>query len=276
MTNHTNGIEINFDNILNIANRGIRRATVFAGFGINAARDDQFIDFDLSKLASFKFMPTDVTAEVMSDYKIEFERWIIVSALRELIESFSVFLDSIHHACLIMATNKGKYSESKALEYKSAFEFKGLEKKLKKLKNRFDIFTSREDYLISINKVRNCLSHRRGVVGTIDVNKKQSLVLKWWGLSLYVLSTSGVRTELTTPMPSGGILIKDGGGVYLGFKDKNKSYPIGHAIAIEPKDLIEICYIVKLATDDISKLTINYAKSIGVLVNRKVVNENIK
>lgn len=272
MAEQLKGIEINFDKILEIANKGINRASIFAGFGINAARNSEFKDSDLTKYTSFSLFPPITNEEVIAKNKVEFEKWIITSALRELIESFSIFLDSIHYACLVMAVNKGQYNENDAQTYKKSFEFKGLEDKLKKLKNRFNIFITNEDYLLSINKVRNCLSHRRGIVGSEDVDNEQSLKLKWWALNLFIKTNNGERIEIPTPIPSEGILVENGGNVMLETIDKNKTYPLGHLIVLGPKDLVEICYIVKIATNEIAKLTIDYAKNLGILVNKKQKN----
>ena len=44
MTNQVKRIDINIDKIVEIANKGINRASIFAGFGINAARNSELIN----------------------------------------------------------------------------------------------------------------------------------------------------------------------------------------------------------------------------------------
>ena len=101
-------------------------------------------------------------------FKNAFEHWIIANGLRELVESFGLFLDGIHGMCRMIRTVNGELAEAEV----RAFERKGIEAKLKVLKERFCIGTKRDRYFGSISQARNCITHRQGVIGPEDLRGK--------------------------------------------------------------------------------------------------------
>jgi hypothetical protein len=143
-------LSINFDYIADIPMRGVRRASVFLGLGVNAARNPQFKDYQLQNLALFRIMPDALPDETIAHFKENFEEWVISCALRELTETLDVFLDSVHRACLLMATNQGTVTPEEANKWGPVFERGGLDSKLSLLRRRFSIETSREAYFKGI------------------------------------------------------------------------------------------------------------------------------
>ena len=130
--------------------RGVRRASVFLGLGVNAARNPQFKDYQLQNLALFRIMPDALPDETIAHFKENFEEWVISCALHELTETLDVFLDSVHRACLLMATNQGTVTPEEANKWGPVFERGGLDSKLSLLRRRFSIETSREAYFKGI------------------------------------------------------------------------------------------------------------------------------
>jgi len=101
-----NKITIDFSQMKDIAYRGVRRAAVFVGLGVNVARDDQFKKYQLSEYSALRVMPDDLNDKSIAHIKEEFEKWVILNGVRELVESFGLFLDKVHIGCLLMATEK--------------------------------------------------------------------------------------------------------------------------------------------------------------------------
>lgn len=255
---------INFDQLREVALKGIRRCAVFMGFGVNAAKNPKFTDYELTQIAQIHIVPANVNEQVLSDYKGAFEHWIITCGLRELIETFGVFLDGVHRSCLVMATHKQRIAAEEASKFGPAFERKGIEDKLARLKARFGIETDKAKYLVSINRVRNCLTHRRGIVGESDVGKEDSLKLQWWGVELFVQTPSGEVIPIEVPFPKEGIYLKNGGIVCMKFTDRVREYKCGQVVSISPNDLAEMCFLTQLATGDILKSAFNYAVGLGI------------
>lgn len=240
------------------------RAAIFLGLGVNAARDKSFVHYQLPEISHLRLVPENATEAQLTDFKDNFEKWIISNGLRELVESFAVFLDKVFQASLWFATSKGLIKAEEANKLGKSFERTGVEGKLKSLRTHFNITTSKEKYFSSINQARNCITHRRSKVGQKDLRGKEKFELIWWAFELVARSTDGQEISLTPPLPKEGILIESGGSIYLKVIDKIKEYNLGDFIKFSPVELNEICLLFQLATDDIIKSTAVFAKSIGI------------
>ncbi len=259
---------LDLDQIGEIAQKGVRRAAAFLGMGVNAARDPYFKKYQLTDFTMFRIIPDDLSDADISHIKEEFEIWIIVNGLRVLVESYAIFLDRIHTACLLMATSKCTISTEDANTFGVAFERKGIEQKLSVLRNRFNVTTDKEKYLASINRARNCITHRNGCVGTEDVGEGNSFHLLWWALDIYIETPSGEKHSMMPPFPEEGIYLKDGGSVMIKVTDRAIGYQLGQYVRLSPNDLSEICLLFQFSTSEIMKSTIEYARGIGITVKK--------
>jgi hypothetical protein len=263
-------LSINFDYIADIPMRGVRRASVFLGLGVNAARNPQFKDYQLQNLALFRIMPDALPDETIAHFKENFEEWVISCALRELTETLDVFLDSVHRACLLMATNQGTVTPEEANKWGPVFERGGLDSKLSLLRRRFSIETSREAYFKGIKQARHCIAHRRGIVGMEDVDESDNkLHLQWWRVELLIKTPIGKEISLMPPLEEGAIVLEEGGEVQARFSTNERVFAIGQKISLNPNDLTEVCLLVKLASADIVKGLIEYTKSLRVEIQQK-------
>jgi hypothetical protein len=261
---HMNNIAIDFGQMKDIAYRGVRRTAAFMGLGINAARDDQFKKYQLSNISMVQVLPDKLDDKGIAHIKEEFEKWVISNGLRELVESFGLFLDKVHTACLFMATHKKQMSGDDAEKFGPAFERKGVEDKLSTLRNRFGVTSDKEKYFNSINQARNCITHRKGIVGHEDLRGEKTFRLIWWGFDIYAETSSGEKHSLMPPIPEKGLLLEEGGKLMLHIKDRIIEYKIGDIVNLSPNDLGEICFLVHLSTDDIVRSAQAYAKNIGI------------
>jgi len=103
----------------------------------------------------FRFVPDNVDTQTLRGFKSAFEQWIISNGLRELVESFASFMDDVYRICLIIGTNKGKVSSNNVDADRKKIEKKGIEAKMKFLRNKFSISTEKEKYFGSINLATN-------------------------------------------------------------------------------------------------------------------------
>jgi hypothetical protein len=235
----------------------------FLGLGVNAARDKTFMKYDLAE-NGIKFIPDNVSSKDIQNFKENFEKWIIWNSLRELNESFGIFLDAIHQSCLLIATNKGRVTSENATDWWPAFERKGVEKKLKLLRTRFKIITKNEKYFGTINQVRNCITHRQGRIGREDLKGSDSFTPTWRAFEVIVQTPDGTEISLKTPIPEGGLYLKDGGKVAIKFVERLRDYKLGEIIEFTPVDINDICFLVHESTTEIIASTINYAKELGI------------
>lgn len=260
-------MEIDVKKIQDIALLGVRRAAVFMGLGINAARDSRFQEYKLAHITGIELIPTDVDDKTISHFKSEFRLWIVESGFRELLERFSLFLDSIHHHSLLLATDRKKISPEDAEKLHNKFEYAGVAGKLNYLEETFGMSFQHAHYLETLAQARNCLTHRLGIIGEKDCNSDGHFMLRWRSFDL--LAHAPDRDEpvkLSFPIEE-PIYFEKGGQIQLKIVDRIRRFPKGAKLAVSSKDLAEICHFVILASNDVVSAMIDYAKSIGAVRN---------
>ncbi|NWF74711.1 MAG: hypothetical protein HXY51_16970 [Nitrospirae bacterium] len=125
-------INVDLDDIQEIALKGVRRAAVFMGLGLNAAFNKDFKDYRLSQITKVDLVPPDANDAQIENFKKEFSYWIIGNGLRELIENFHVFLDRLHDGCLLFKVTKvGGSSPQEVQAAGEKFYYVGLSAKLR-------------------------------------------------------------------------------------------------------------------------------------------------
>lgn len=258
-----NHVNIDFKNIRETAHKGVRRTAVFLGLGVNAAIDPAFNKYELSDISPIHLVPSNVPEETITHFKTEFGRWIVSNGLRELIETFALFLDRTHNACLFMASHKGKISFEDATQWQPAFHNKGISDKLKVFENRFDVKPKNPDHLGTIQQVRNCFTHRHGIVGERDCGDGNDLILKWMGFDIVIETPTGETIDMTLPLEE-EIYLEDGGTIGLRFSERERRFKLGTPIQLEPKDLVEICNFILMSTDQLLASVGEFTKKIGI------------
>jgi hypothetical protein len=205
-------IRIDLDKLLDRALQGVRRASVFMGLGVNAALDPNFKNYQLSRLTSIQIVPDDVSDEGLSHFKEEFRLWIEAGGFRELTETFASYLDSLCHTRLVLQAVRRKKSGLSIEEAHAKFRSEGFPKKLNILAQRFQVGPAHRDHLLSLNRARNCLTHRRGIVGVEDTCGEVNCTVAWRGLDISSQDSGGERHYMNA-MPEGGILLSEGASI---------------------------------------------------------------
>jgi len=102
---------------------------------------------------------------------------------------------------------------------------------------------------LSLQKVRNCLEHRNGIVGAADVRGDKALRLTLPRLGVF-LRQGGQEVEVERDA-----LVEKGGELLIKRVSREREYALGQAIAFSPADFHEIaggCYL--FANDLATKL----------------------
>lgn len=261
-------VTIDFDKIADIGLKGVRRAAVFMGLGLNAAHDPAFKSYRLSSVQNIEpgairmeLIPSNVNDETLSHFKSEFGVWVIRNGLREVIERFAVFLDAVHDACQWIAVNKQKLQPTDAEKLDKSFRFEGIEDKLHDLEVRFGVEPNHPEYIVSINQARNCLTHRLGKVGVEDCKDGQDFQVKWLGMEFQIELESGKILSGTEAI---GVMLPESGTAQLKIVERCKSFPLGSFVHLEMHELAEICNFFLHSIRAISASALEYAKRLGV------------
>jgi hypothetical protein len=209
-----------------------------------------------------QFVPSGLGEDVVANFKVEFERWVVGCGLRELIETYSVFLEHSHEACLAMAMAKGNFVDNHA-KIQADFESKGFPEKLNLLESKFKVTSKNSKYLQSINKFRNCLTHRLGMVEQKDCNDGNELIVQWVGLELFMEKTNGEEVPISMPSPEGQVL--EGPGIIkVRNKERMKRFKQGESISMSPHELAEVCRFFVDSSSEIHNSCVEYVESLGI------------
>lgn len=272
--------QLDLDDISRIALTGINRAYVFLGLGINLVNDDTQHPFHLSGGYHMMLVPEEVSDETYADFKTGFGQWIVGNGLRELIETFEVYLDNMY--CVLMKAeswaiaqhNNGCDGKAQAAKFKS-FKRLGVMSKLQRLKAEFSIESEFEEELDSIKRARNCITHRLGIVGVEDLKQNQAkqiveqqLVVKWRAAELYGHHTDGseyIPPDYNMPIafPLGSPVIK------IRFPHKQRAFNIGEILLLSPAELHEICFCFHMVVPQMHKAIIKALQVLGAEIDIK-------
>ena len=253
-------VKINYPKIIETALKGIRRTAIFMGLGLNAAYNPEFKNYSLTDIALIQLIPDKVDEKTIANFKENFAIWIVSCGFRELIETFSAFLDQIFDASLHIAVSTQSVNPEKAKGLYRSFTFKGIRDKLKDLEKHFGIKSSYSDHLNSIQQARNCLTHRQGRVERIDLDCSNgaALTIKWKGIDC-IASTKSEETKKINVSLEEPLYFREEGFIGIKFVENKSSFKLGTIIKIPPKDLAEICFFILIVSKEIVKYAQDYA-----------------
>lgn len=259
---------INIDATTDIALKGARRAAVFLGLGINSSRDKSFKDYQLPKDSFLRIVPDEAKEEEIEEFKSVFSEWIITSALREITETLDVFLNLLHNNCLRMAVTKGNAELSDAPIILKKFERLGLDEKFQQIREQYGVETKNENYFLGIKQARNCIVHRRGIVGEKDIDENDGkLRLQWWTIDLLGSSADGKETKLAPDVESGHYSFDVETTIQAKlFSPRERVFCLNEKLALTPREIIEICFLTQISAEELKRSTLKYAESIGVKI----------
>lgn len=240
---------IDLDKVLDRAYIGVRRASVFMGLGVNAASDERLADYTLDKHSNIRLIPEKQTSEVVSQWKQEFRRWIIQNGLRELLENYEAYLLKLYDVCLRCEVSAGKTTGEVAQKRFKRFDRSGFGEKLDFL-NSVGIATKNIDHLKTLYDLRNCLTHRQGIVGPADCKDDKvpgNLIVRWTGFDIEGQDPNGVVQPLAAPYNAPineAVYFPEGGNIIITTCVRRLELPIGTVVDLTPSQLSEICAFV--------------------------------
>lgn len=246
---HNDTLHIDLVKLADLAHTGVRRAALFLGLGLNAAHRPDFLDYELHKLASVSgqtelpmdLFPSNLPPEKVMDFKREFSVWVIACGLREILEHYSILLDSIHNYGLqILSVNRTLGTVDPVKVHKKFCHYGGFKEKFLVLQERFGITPLHSDKVANFYLARNSLTHSLGVVTERNASNANCLVLSWDALEFAAIgSETGLERPLLDLM---GAKTSEETKIILRKVNRKREFPIGEKVNLNQQDLWEICW----------------------------------
>ena len=257
-------MQINVDAVMEKALKGIRRSYVFMGLGVNSSEDNRLDNYQLTPVTNLQLLQDGLSKDVVSNFKINYKEWVINNAFREALESFHIFVEELF-LCLIII--KKKVTDiSRVQKDVTRFEKLPFPSKMETLKKEFIVEPEFINHIKSINKARNCISHRGCVVSIKDYNNssKTALILAWRGMNMILTDQEGERECHMSELA--GVVTKYETKVGFKFVSREKSFTGGEVLSFEPKELAEVLWYWTMEIKTMTHSAIKYAKNSGVKI----------
>ena len=160
--------------------------------------------------------------------------WLLKSFLRDSIEATGLFLDECLNVCSVVEiAAKGKAASHELHHVFNALPLKNhklpFPEKLSRLERVFGICSPLAPHVLSINRARNCVVHRLGLVSLLDTDPQNELVVNW-------ITTKAVAREIETGrelvLDRPGLLIERESLLDVHWVEHQKKYRLGEQIKL--------------------------------------------
>lgn len=199
-------------------------------------------------------LPINIKIQINQDHPISkeeavdgYREWILSNGFRDVIECISGALEPAHNVLSLweltsFASHHAAFpvSEWQRVVTKGEKDFHqyGFPTKIEHITDHHGVKLDPQKvaYVLSINKARNCLVHRGGIVGQKDVRSGGVLKVSWLTISLTLQTESG---EVPVKV---GQTIKEGGTLTLKISDAEKVFSLGEQVKFTAEEFAEICW----------------------------------
>lgn len=201
----------------------------------------------------------------------EFKLWTLTNAFRDVAEAINAMLEDIYAVVLPVrlaeqVSHNGLVTESVWLGKRGELVAKpqkfhrgGLLDKFKDLeKLSFSLDPLVKSHALSINNARNCLTHRGGIVGDLDVNAEGVLNVNMYKTFL-VARVNGQDVRITLPYHTGD------NDTQLGFSEEAivKSFKLGEKLDFDAEEFSDICWTLWKMADHLDGQVTEYCRKHG-------------
>lgn len=214
--------------------------------------------------AFFEFTPALNQKRTVETAKEEYKSWALCSGLRDCVEAISAFLEEVRRVCAVyslktMEEVRGGDWNARMVNEPRKFHRFGLPNKLRYLAETYSLDTDLSEELLSINRARNCLVHRGGVVSERDTNEGDTLVVKWRRLEMTVRGETGERV-----VESPGHVFEAGEMLSVREGSASKTFHKGDSITFTPQEFSELGYTFFVFGQHLVKKLEDYGRECGV------------
>lgn len=227
---------------------------VAAGLSLSESVDPDRLSLPGHIRSSFSSVPFE-----REEFFRTYYEWILANGFRDAIEAVNSFLESAYRVLsiwdLVERQDSGKpvaMEETIDLLVGGSGKFHrlGLPDKLQTLKKDYCINLDHDtvEQVLSINAARNCLVHRKGVVGKRDVDADGRLAVKWRSFHFFLKNEDGVQEiAFGEPMEKESTLC-------MRVIVNEKMFQLGEGVAFDVSEVSEILWCLSLFAEDVFKV----------------------
>jgi hypothetical protein len=255
-----------------ILQRIIQRGIDLVAFGLTAANqvgDGQIV----LPGVMLQFVTASDYALPPAQAKDEFGLWILQNGFRDVVEGLQEFLEEARVVCAALALGPRSRAPAgwdppfrRESQAGQAFHFLGLERKLDKLRADYGVGLTDElqRAVLSINQARNCLAHRRGVVGPADFNEMDTFRLRWRALH-FILKNNATGAE--TPLQLDQIVESESTLIFR-IENADRTFHAGERLTVTTTEFTDHCFTLFAVANELGRTIDDYARAQGFDIPR--------
>jgi hypothetical protein len=270
-------IRINMDSIPGRLQVRLQWFINMVAFGLQASADFESARLPLPDVRKAMKLSGDTDAWDVAQVRRAFANWMLACGSRELMEEFSGVLEQAREILSVWALGSGEVSAEdwnrRMVTEAQRFQKLGFPDKVVFLRQEYSVElpADKEADLLSLNRARNCLVHRGGVVGLPDIpvtkeqltealrKRREREPTETWTNQQVVsaLRDEGLRPALDLTWPrmelfsekdgaqtvlEPGSRVEAGALVALRVVRQSKSFEYGQLVRLSSDDFSEIAY----------------------------------
>jgi len=210
-------------------------------FGVRGVSVGDFEETELPGRLQISVVPEPMPEKMLNDYVAQFRAWIVGNGLRELVETYSQFLDQVYaHGLEVL-------SPTDLDRRQHTFEQVSLRDKIQRLRAEMGIDGGFSQHLESLTIARNALTHGTGRVRPRDCTDGGELVITWRGIECFFTDDDGVRHRIGDEPPE--VRLRD--PLESVTVDRQRRWKLGQRVELTAFDLTEICYMANHDSIDV-------------------------
>lgn len=223
-------LRIDFDSLLGKLQTNLQHLSDLVLFSHVASSSVQEAGYNNSS-AFFHFQPAQNQKLNFDQAKESFGQWCLATSFEDAIDYLHCFLEECYTVCEILKSGQDNRIKFELFRWiinigRRRFHKLGLPDKLKHLKGVYQVSSSIEEQILSLNRVRNCLVHRLGIINDQDVDANKILVAKFKQMELLTISPNHDQEIII----SGPTRVEAGWRVVVRFNEYKKEFKLGDCI----------------------------------------------
>jgi hypothetical protein len=244
---------------------GVRRAVAFLGMSERFLEGEFPRSLTLGRNIKRQFLPDPLPEGDVPELREAWQTWIIGNALRELDQFLSLYLDEafdkMQQAKLVSGEHPPHYQWQRVDGITNVAD---KHRRVLEAANRFER-PHDEDHacLVSLSRVRNCLSHDLGIVTPKRVTDG-ILTVRW--LAFVMVFEQGeqafIADEASFPPPFDP---EQEALFNIRVEIAERRFAVGDHIFFSPDDLLGICLFYQIVIDRVAQAVAEYAQECGVV-----------
>ncbi len=264
--NHKISVHLNLGGIPGRIQRVLRIAMCNVAIGLNAEetiRADTLAIPDVTIHHQF-----DASTELsIEEAKEIWRRWVLINGFRDIAEALNGLLEEVQSVlgywelALIQKSKTIRVEDWKEIIFHRSKQFhrRTMPQKIEFLNQQYSFMLDETliRQALTINAVRNCLTHRNGIVSLLDVDESGNLLLEWSALVL-LATINGQEQEVSLPYQA-----KEGTEIALTTRTKKKYFIVGQSVMVNTEEFTQLCWTLFLLANSSAKLLENYGKEHG-------------